>query len=176
MAEQRTTRRQALRTAGATALAGGAALAGAQGAAAAGDQGLAGSWQGTVTATDPPLGSFTSLFTFTPDGSVVEARRLYLPDSPFGPLLETPGHGSWERVGPRTYAISFRFLLQGAPDNAAFRGQDLGTDNVRWQPTLDRSTARLSGPFQSDVKDPGGAVVFTARGTVTAMRIAVERL
>jgi len=173
---ERTTRRQALKLAGAGAVAGGAVLAGPGGAAAAGDRGLVGSWNLTITATDPPLGSFHGLITFVSDGTVVEARRLYIPETPFGPILETPGHGAWERLGSREFAVFFRFLIQGAPDNAAARGVELGTDNVKWQPTLDRRTDTLSGPFESKVKDTAGNVIFTARGTVTGTRIAVERL
>jgi len=42
---------------------------------------LAGSWKGAVVATSPPgLTPFTSLITFTSDGSVIETRRLLVPE------------------------------------------------------------------------------------------------
>lgn len=153
---------------------GGAARAGA--AAAPGSaKGLVGAWRLTVTAADPPgLDPFDELATFLADGTVVETRRLYVPDTPFGPLLETPGHGAWERLGPREFAVRFTFLLQGAPDNPALHGAAVGTDDVWWQPRVDGDT--VSGPFRSEVRDLSGAAVFAARGTVAGTRMRAERL
>jgi hypothetical protein len=134
---------------------------------------LVGSWQLRVTAASPPgLEPFDGLATFTADGSVIEARRLYVPDTPFGPLLETPGHGAWERKG-RDYAIAFLFLLQGAPDNPALHGAPVGTDNVWWTARVTGDTA--AGPFRSEVRDPGGQTVFAATGTVSGTRIRADR-
>lgn len=160
-------------------LGGGAGLALGGGAAEAagrderGDPGLPGSWLLRVTAANPPgLEPFDEVATFTADGAVVEARRLYVPDTPFGPLLETPGHGSWERRG-RDYAVAFVFLLQGAPDNPTLHGAPVGTDNIWW-------TARVSGDvltadFRSEVRDPAGHTLFAAAGTVAGTRIRVDR-
>jgi len=49
------------------------------------------SWAATVTTPNSPLGSFTGLMAFTRSGGGLESRRLYVPDSPFGSLLETRG-------------------------------------------------------------------------------------
>lgn len=70
---------------------------------------LVGSWKGAAVPTSPPgLEPFTTLITFTSDGSAIETRRLFVPASPLGSLLETPGHGSW--VGLRTAnSISISF-------------------------------------------------------------------
>jgi hypothetical protein len=76
---------------------------------------LVGSWKGAVAATSPPgLEPFTSLITFTTDGTTIESRRLFVPASPLGPLLETTGHGAWGRVNEREFDVHFVFLLQGA--------------------------------------------------------------
>src|SRR5688572_12617521 len=113
-------------------------------AAESGPPRLEGSWVGTITATDPPLGSFQNLVTFDDSGTVLESRRLYVPATPFGSLLETGGHGAWEKQGGNDYAARFTFLLQGAPDNTAFAGQAIGTDNIALELSLD-GTNRLIG-------------------------------
>jgi hypothetical protein len=136
---------------------------------------LVSSWAGTVKATNPPgLEPFTSLITFSPGGGVVESRRLYVPNSPFGPLLETPGHGAWTRIAGRELEIQFLFLLQGAPNNPTTAGAALGTDNIRMRVRLSPSGDVLEGTFVSRIKDLSGAVVFTASGTYRAQRIVIE--
>lgn len=132
---------------------------------------LNGSWKTTVTATNPPLGSFGELITFEDQGTVIESRRLYVPQSPFGSLLETGGHGAWERVGQREYQVNFIFLIQGAPDNEAFKGQPLGTDNVSLRVVVSPDGNSLTGTFQSRVKDEAGNVIFAASGTYAGTRI-----
>jgi hypothetical protein len=128
---------------------------------------LAGSWSGLVTGTNPPgLPPFTDLITFTSDGSVIECRRLFVPASPFGPLMETPGHGAWVRVANRQFDIHFVFLLQ-----AATSGSDIGTDNIDLRVSLDSTGAVLSGTFVSTIKDTSGNPIFTASGTYQASPI-----
>jgi hypothetical protein len=143
----------------------------------AGDgQHLSGSWNMTITATEPAgLPPFKGLITFTRGGEVVESRRLYVPATPFGPLLETPGHGAWRRTKDRRFAVAFRFLLQAAPNNPIFtNGEDLGTDNIRLQIEPDAGGDSFTGTFRSQVMDPDGNVVFEARGLVAGTRIRAE--
>jgi hypothetical protein len=128
---------------------------------------LSGSWKAAVTATSPPgLEPFISLITFTSDGSLIEARRLFVPASPLGPLMETPGHGSWTRVSEREFDCHFIFLLQGAVS-----GTDIGTDNIHLRLRLDSTGSNLTGTFDSTIKDPSGNAVFTATGTYLATPI-----
>jgi hypothetical protein len=134
------------------------------------DEDIVGSWNGTITATDPPLGSFGNLISFHTGGIVTESRRYYVPVTPLGPLLETSGHGAWKRTGSRSYEAFFRFLLQQAPPSA---GEPIGTDNIRLKLRLDRGGDRLTGTFESNIRNNEGAVVFTARGTINADRIEV---
>ena len=129
-----------------------------------------GSWSGTITATDPPLGSFGNLISFHEGGVVNESRRYYVPETPLGPLLETTGHGAWKRTGSRSYEAFFRFLLQQAPPSA---GAPIGTDNIRLKLRLERGGDRFTGTFESNIRDNAGAVVFTARGTISGERIEV---
>jgi hypothetical protein len=129
---------------------------------------LVGSYFGTITATDPPLGQFNNLISFHDGGVVTESRRYYIPATPLGPLLETTGHGAWKRTGHRTYEAFFRFLLQQAPPSA---GEPLGTDNIRLSLRLHRGGKTISGTFESTIKALDGTVIFAARGEVSAERI-----
>jgi len=168
MEQNPVTRKQLL---GGGALAGALALGAAPAAQAhGGDEDIVGSWSGTITATDPPLGSFGNLISFHEGGVVNESRRYYVPETPLGPLLETTGHGAWKRTGSRSYEAFFRFLLQQAPPSA---GAPIGTDNIRLKLRLDRGGDRFTGTFESNIRDNAGAVVFTARGTISGERIEV---
>jgi hypothetical protein len=134
---------------------------------------LEGSWAMTITATEPPgLPPFKGLITFTPNGDVIETRRPYVPFTPFGPVLESSGHGAWKRTGAREFSAAFLFLIQAAPNNAVFtNGEDLGTDNIRLFLRVSRSGETFTGTFMSAAKDADGNVVFEARGTVTGTRL-----
>lgn len=141
-------------------------------------QNLAGSWTTTVTATNPPgLPPLKGLMTFTRNGEVIESRRLYVPFTPFGPVLETPGHGAWEHTTSGEFAVTFMFLVQAAPNNPLFvLGEDLGTDNIRMRLTVDPSGDSFVGTFMSEARDADGNLVFAAEGNVEASRIHVEPL
>jgi len=150
-----------------------AATAGVAAPAAAGGEHhhrrtIDGSWFGTVTATNPPLGQFSDLISFHAGGVVTESRRYSVPATPFGTLLETTGHGAWKRTGARTHEAFFRFLLQQADT-----GAPIGTDNVRLRLTLDGSGRVLTGTFESQIKDLADAVIFTVTGDYSATRIDV---
>ncbi len=166
--EGRFNRRQLLSAAGAAAA--GTLVATADPARADGTQDIVGSWSATVTATDPPLGSFASLLSFHSDGTLTESRRLFLADSPFGPLLETGGHGAWKRSGLGRYDAFFRFLLQQAPPSA---GVPVGMDDVTLQLEV-APRMGIRGTFSSTIKDTEGQAVFTAIGTVVGERIEVK--
>jgi hypothetical protein len=134
------------------------------------EQGIVGSYFGTITAVNPSLGSFNDVISFHEGGVVTESRRYFVPATPFGPLLETTGHGAWKRTGNRTYEAFFRFLLQEAPPSG---GAPVGTDNIRLRLTLSRSTGKLTGTFESNIKDNTDTVIFTATGDFTAEPITV---
>ena len=131
------------------------------------DDGIVGSWYGRVTADDPALGSFEELISFHRDGIVTDAHRLSIPATPFGPLLETSGHGAWKSTR-NGYTAFFRFLLQQAPPSA---GAPVGTDNVRLNIRLERGGNRFSGRFESTIRDTAGNSVFTATGDIAGERI-----
>jgi len=146
-------------------------------AAEADDRKIEGSWLTLVTATDPPgLPPFQGLMTFTRTGEVLESRRLYVPP-PFGPLLETGGHGAWERAAHDDILVKFIFLVQAAPNHPVLQnGEPLGTDNIHMRLDVDRGGQTFSGTFVSQARDPQGNLLFTARGTVQGTRIRPEPL
>jgi hypothetical protein len=127
-----------------------------------------GSWFATVTATNPPLGQFNDLISFHTGGVVTESRRYSIPGTPLGNLLETTGHGAWERTGGNTFEAFFRFLLQDADTGAV-----LGTDNIRLALTLDRAAGTLTGTFESQIKDTADNVLLTVTGDYSATPITV---
>ena len=111
------TRRQALSAAGAAAA--GVLVATAGSARADGTQEIVGSWFATVTATDPPLGSFASLLSFHDDGTLTESRRLFLAYSRSAlcskPEGMAPGGGpASEATTPSSDSSSSRLLHQMA--------------------------------------------------------------
>lgn len=136
-------------------------------AARAHDEGIVGSWFGTVTATDPPVGQFNDLISFHREGIVTESRRYSVPGTPVGNLLETTGHGAWTRTGHGTYEAFFRFILQDADTGAPF-----GTDNVRLVLRVNDTTGTLAGTFVSQIKDTSDTVLMQVGGDYSATRIA----
>ena len=132
------------------------------------DHGVVGSYFGTVTAVNPPLGQFNDLISFHEGGVVTESRRYLVSPTPLGDLLETSGHGAWEKAGGRSYQAFFRFFIQDA-----HTGVPIGTDNVRLAVTLDKKTGALSGTFQSQIKDTADVVLLTVTGTYSATPITV---
>jgi hypothetical protein len=118
---------------------------------------LEGSWEVTVTPNGGnPIIDFS---TMTEGGGLISTD----PD----PNVST-GIGTWERIGPKRFAVTFVHFLsdQGAP---------LGTLKVRAEVTLNSQTDTFSGPFRTDVVI-GGNVVQSICGTVHARRITVEPL
>jgi hypothetical protein len=133
------------------------------------DHDIVGSWFGTVTATNPPLGQFNDLISFHAGGVVMESRRYFVPPpTPFGSLLETTGHGAWERTGKNTFKAFFRFLVQTASD-----GVPVGTDNIQLSFKLDRDAGTLTGTFQSQIKNTADTVLLSVSGDFAATAITV---
>jgi hypothetical protein len=52
-------------------------------------------------------------------------------------------------------------------------GEPIGTDNIRLKLRLERRGAHFVATFESNIRDNTGAVVFTARGTISGERIEV---
>ena len=116
---------------------------------------LEGSWEVTVMPNgEAPIIDFS---TMTEGGGLISTD----PD----PNVSA-GIGTWERIGPKRFAVTFVHFLSD-------HGAPLGTLKVRAEVTLNSRTDTFSGPFQTDVII-GGNVVQTVCGTVHAKRISVE--
>jgi hypothetical protein len=135
-----------------------------------------GSWKGVAQATTVPLPPLTTLFTLGADGTMVESRRLYVAQSPLGPLIATPGHGQWKRGKHGRYDATITLLYEGAPDHPTSPGVLVGSEKVRYQFQLVNGGANIQGTIVVEVKDVAGNVVFVGPGTIDAERIGVEAL
>jgi hypothetical protein len=139
-------------------------------------QALTGSWLGTAVATSvplPPSPELKSLITFARDGGVTETHRLFIPDSPLGPLLTTPGHGEWARTGANQFALTLMLIYEGGP-NSTSAGQVVALEKIRFKLRLDPRTGHLTGNLVDELRDLNGNVLFTGTGTFDATRIPVE--
>jgi hypothetical protein len=118
---------------------------------------LEGSWEVTVMANgaDPVI----DFSTMTAGGGLISTD----PD----PNVST-GIGSWEKIGPNRFAVTFVHFLSD-------QGSPLGTLKVRAEIVLDSHTDTFSGPFRTDVVI-GGNVVNSICGTVQARRVVAEAL
>lgn len=138
---------------------------------------LVGAWIGNVTVLEPQTSeSFPTIFTFHRDKTVLETKTTLTANSPLGPLLATPGHGAWKKIGPKTFAISFKFYVQGGQGNPYFEGELVGINNINYTATIGESGKDLNATWTSALVDPGGTVLFEGSGTFTGTRIEVEGL
>jgi hypothetical protein len=139
-------------------------------------QHLEGSWIATATATGAPLPPLRTLLTFHREGTVVESRRLYLPVSPLGPLLATPGHGEWVRTANGEFAATTVLFYQRAPGAPAADGTVIGTEKVRFRLLLSSDAKRFAGNVLVEIRDSAGAIVFSGPGVIEGTRIAADPL
>lgn len=137
---------------------------------------IVGAWIGDVTVLEPAgTESFATLLTLHSDKTVLETKMLLTAYSPLGPLLATPGHGAWRKIGPRTYAISFKFYVQGGQGNPYYEGALVGINNINYTATLDESGKALEATWTSALTDPDGTRLFGGSGTFSGKRIEVEQ-
>ena len=118
---------------------------------------LIGTWQ--VTVMPEGGGAIVDYASFAEGGSMTNID----PD----PGLSA-GLGTWERVGPNTFANTFVHFLND-------HGTPLGILKVNAVVTYDPTTATFNGPFRTDVMI-GGEVVQSVCGTVQLQRVGVEPL
>jgi hypothetical protein len=140
------------------------------------DRAPTGAWKGVVRSTTEQRPPLTTLLTFTADGNLVESRRLYLPESPLGPLLATPGHGEWRRSKSGGFDAMIVVLYQGAPEHPTSPGIVIGREKVRYKLQLVNGAQQLQGTILIEVQDAEGNVVFSDPGTIEATRIRPEPL
>jgi hypothetical protein len=107
---------------------------------------------------------------------MIESRRLFLANSPLGPVIATPGHGAWNRTGNREFAATSVLIYAGAPNHPFNAGELVGTEKIRFSLKLNASGHTLAGTVLVEIRDAAVTVVFSGPGTIEATRIAVEPL
>lgn len=140
------------------------------------DRAPTGSWEGVARSTTVSLPPLTTLLTFTADGNLVESRRLYLPESPLGPLVATPGHGEWRRSKNGGFDATIVLLYQGASEHPTSPGVVIGREKVRYKFQFVNGSEKLHGTILIEMQDAAGNVLFSGPGTIDATRIRPEPL
>ena len=122
-----------------------------------GHQGIVGAW---IVDGQPDGGpAFTNIGTFHRDGTTANA------DPVFG-----PGHGVWQRVGPRRFAV--RFITIVSPFNPVLPNTII---TVNGQLKLDKSRNTATGSFETTFTDlDGNPVMPVSTGTVEFTRITIN--
>lgn len=120
---------------------------------------LEGAWTVTAHVEGEPL--IHALITFNSDGGFVETAAA--------PGVSS-GHGNWARTGHRKFALTAVYLRLDAT------GQFIGSSRVRSSFAVNERSDTATGPFQTDVFDAAGNMLFSFGGTAEATRIAVEPL
>ena len=139
-------------------------------AASAADQGadpilpheeIVGSWEAIVD-RGPPLGTLTSLHTFTSDHTFVETGN--------DTLFRSPGIGVWKYVGDHTYAstmVLHRF-------NSA--GVAIGSVKVSANRKVAPDGQSYVGVGINEIRDLAGNVIAVGRSTVTGRRMQLQQI
>lgn len=122
-----------------------------------GQQGIVGAW---IVDGQPDGGpAFTNIGTLHRDGTTANA------DPVFG-----PGHGVWQRIGPRRYAV--RFITIVSPFNPVLPNTII---TVNGELKLDKSRNTAAGSFETTFTDlNGNPVMPLSTGTVNFTRIAIN--
>lgn len=134
---------------------------------------LEGSWDVTITTTpDPPFATpFRILRTVSADG-VVDAYAFPPITPTTGALINSSGHGTWERSrGARQFKVIVKYF-QIDPANFFAVLDSVGT--VREDITLAPDGNSYLSSFWTEVALPDGTVVATNVGETTATRITVD--
>jgi hypothetical protein len=122
---------------------------------------IVGSWEAIVD-RGPPLGTLTSLHTFTSDHTFVETGN--------DTLFRSPGIGVWKYLGDRTYATTMvlhRF-------NSA--GVAIGSVKVNANRKIAPDGQSYVGVGVNEIRDLAGNVIAIGRSTVTGRRMQVEQI
>jgi hypothetical protein len=122
---------------------------------------IVGSWEAIVD-RGPPLGTLTSLHTFTSDHTFVETGN--------DTLFRSPGIGVWKYLGDHTYATTMvlhRF-------NSA--GVAIGSVKVNANRKIAPDGQSYVGVGVNEIRDLAGNVIAIGRSTVTGRRMQVEQI
>ena len=122
---------------------------------------IVGTWEAIVD-RGPPLGTLTSLHTFTSDHTFVESGN--------DTLFRSPGMGVWKYVGDHTYATTMvlhRFNSAGVP---------VGSVKVNANRKIAPDGQSYVGVGVNEIRDLAGNVIAVGRSTVTGRRMQLEQI
>jgi hypothetical protein len=132
-----------------------------------GGNAIVGSWDIVIPGTP-----FRILRTYDSGGGVVDAYAF--PPFSFtpGPLINSPGHGTWVKTGPRQITVFVKYFQLDPSKNSTFQVLDsIGTV---------AEVVNLGGPdtytssFTTRVYKPDGSLLLTNAGTTAGSRIRVR--
>jgi len=128
---------------------------------------IVGSWDITITGSP-----FRILRTYNPGGGVVDAYAFPPFTFTTGPLINSAGHGTWVKTGPRQVKVLVKYFQLNPQKNATFQVLDsFGTVG---------EVVNLEGPdsytssFTTNIFRPDGTHVLTNAGHTQGTRIKVE--
>ena len=129
---------------------------------------IVGSWLVTFTPDGAPV-PFRGLITFTQGGGVIaSAQGDVLLDAPPGvPPVATAGHGAWVQTG-RNIRFTFRQIFYNADGTYA------GGAKISHKARLNGGATTWVGSLSVEYYDADDNVVFSGKGTETAVRIDAE--
>jgi hypothetical protein len=135
---------------------------------------LQGSWDVTITTTpNPPFAiPFRILRTVGADG-VVDAYAFPAITPTDGPLINSAGHGSWKKIGPREFSVTVQYF-QLNPAAPVDKLDSIG--KVRETIKLSADGKTYTSDFQTAIYLPNGSVAITNSGKTAGRRIQVEPL
>jgi hypothetical protein len=138
--------------------------------AAQGEHGkLEGSWNISITGTP-----FRILRTVT-EGGVVDAYA-FPPFSPTaGALVNSGGHGNWNKIGPQTYAVTVLYFQLNPALNPTFNILDT-VGKVVETIHVSKDGQTYTSVFSTNISFPDGTPFITNSGATSAQRITVEPL
>ncbi len=133
-----------------------------------GNDPIVGTWDITIPGTP-----FKILRTYNSNGTIVDAYAF--PPFTFtpGPLINSAGHGVWERIGRGQYKAKVEYFQIDPTKNSTFQVLDsIGT--VRELVTIDDSTGAYSSSFTTEVHDPSGNLLITNAAQTTGKAVKID--
>jgi hypothetical protein len=132
---------------------------------------IVGSWYLTIISETAP-GPFKGEITFSEGGGLVASGQgdVLLDPPPGVPAIATPGHGAWTRTANNNYLFTFRQVFYNGDGSYA------GGAKIRNSAIVSKNGNSMSGQLAVDYYNENDEVVFTGKGTFTAVRIVPESL
>ncbi|HJQ22388.1 MAG TPA: hypothetical protein VKA60_00640 [Blastocatellia bacterium] len=132
----------------------------------AGGKQLQGAWRITVIPEEGGPPAFPVLFSFSKDGGVIETDQgPAAPDQP--PSTFSAGLGEWQKVGKRTYIITYNQLQYDQAMNL------IGTFRGRITAEVNPEMNSLTGELIVEFFDTSDTLLFTGGGMVQGYRLPV---